>query len=289
MMRIAPPPVTVVVPTRRGWADCRDAVESLVGPVAVVGGELLLATTKLITAPVPESVRVVVTGGDDVFVARAGAVAAANGEIVVILEDHLVVDRTFIRALLDAWSQQPHAYALVHTVRDGSHGVLDRAGFLLTLGPFVPPLDAPPIDRTPIPGTISYRRDVLPRSPPPVGWLEYQLPLDLARAGRMGVAPGVHVVHVQNVGLRQLSLHFHSGRTFAASTASDTGADLCRVAADAARAWRLLWRQTRGHSRRTSSEPATVWVMVAALCAANVTGQVVGRLTGAGNSAAALE
>ena len=284
-----------MIPSRKAWPHPRDAVEAVREQVAAVGGEVLLAVGHPDGAPSQplDGVRVVTVDANDVFTARAEAAIAAQGDIVAILEDHCFAPERWASELLASWEARPEADGVVTTMTNGAPKLLDEASFLLTWAPFLAPMAEPPTDRTPAPGVVSFRRRVLPDSVPASGWLEYELPVLLRSQGRLLADDSICMVHTQHLGARAFRLQYWAGRGFAGihthEAARRPKAERLRYAAGMP--WRLF-KQTRDAVRRAEGRrrPPGTMVAVAAMCACNAVGQVVGVLTGsAGRSHDELE
>lgn len=286
------PRLSVLLPTTHPWPGVEQALESLLRQNGSETREILLLDghgAALSREPAPP-VRWLKLPGSDVFDLRARGIAEAAGEIVAITEDHCVMPPEWCGRILSAHSLSPAA-ALVGPVSnhaDSSLRAVDRASFLLTLGPFAPPLTALTEPRLPVPTNVSFKRAVLPRETPPSGWLEYALLADLRARGELGVAPDALLEHRQSwTAWRAPLVHFHSGRSYGASTRS--------WPADRRREWfralrslprRMMWitrpalERGAGGARAGPSDRA--WVI--ALILSNALGQLAGAVTGPGVS-----
>ena len=116
--------------------------------------EVLVACGHDVATPEPAPpCRVVHYPGADVFELRAASVAHARGDVVAILEDHNYPLDDFSARVLAAFDEHPDADGVVGTATNGALGVLDRASFLLTWGPFLAPMPEVTLDRSPPPGS----------------------------------------------------------------------------------------------------------------------------------------
>ncbi len=288
--------MSLLLPTVHPWPEVRETLETVVAPACREGCEILLLDGHGagLSAPPRPPVRWLRLPGADVFALRAHGLAAARGEIVAILEDHCVAAPDWCRRTLAAHHEDPSP-ALIGPVAnhpDSSHRAVDRANFLLTLGPYAPPLRAVEADRLPVPTNLSLKRAALPVEEPAAGWLEYEGIGELHRRGRIGVAAGALLEHRQSWGpLRAPLVHFHSGRAYGATVRS--------WPRERRRAWRRsllrlpgrLLRITRpALERGAGGAPPTAadrgWLL--ALVLANTLGQAAGSLAGAGDSRARL-
>ena len=288
----APIPISVLVPTvyPPPWAWA--VAEILHDQVAEIGGEVIVASGHEIATPVPPPpCRVLHEPGADVFGLRAAAAAAARGDVVVVLEDHIAVPDDYCARVVEAFEGDDDVLAIVGTVSNGAPKVLDRASFLVTWGPFLAPLAGVPEDRCPPPGAIVFRRAVLPTTAPPVGWLEYQLPVELREQGRMKVAERVAVTHIQTS--RRAWLHAAVPRRARLQRARPRAGRVVRPApAPAARGGDPegpLRSDACGLRRSGVRETVPCMTVVAAFGACNALGQMVGVLRGAGESPKHLE
>jgi hypothetical protein len=276
--------LSVVIPSRKPWPHPAAAVDAVYDQVLGVGGEVLLAVGHPQGAPAvaKPGIRVITTDGNDVFAARSQAITEADGDIVALLEDHCFAPPGWAAGLLTAWDRNPQADALVTIIENGAPRPLDHASFLLTWGPFIGPLATVPLHRTPSPGVLSYRKSVLPDSPPPRGWLEYDLPVQLRNAGRMAVDDTLTMIHTQHLGLRAFALQYWAGRGYAGlhdhPAAKQPLWDRLRYASGMPA---RLVRQTHRAlvARNGTADPVTL-ALVGAMAVCNTVGQLVGVVIG---------
>jgi hypothetical protein len=285
--------VSIVVPTVKGPESWGRTVRTLDVQARNGNAEIVLATACAVDVrDVGPSIRLVHVPGANVFELRARALEAARGNVVAVLEDHIVVGDNWCKRVIASFERHPEADAVIGGVTNGAPGCLNRAGFLITWGPFLAPLDHVPLHRCPPPGIIAFRAAVLPQTEPEPGFLEYELPTRLRAAGRMVADPEIRVEHVQFVGLRSFALQFHSGVSFG-------GLDNLSVAArprrerlrELRRLPRLLLEQTHaGLVRVGARETVPCRVAITLMVMANALGQVAGIVRGSvGHSPAHLE
>jgi hypothetical protein len=291
------PELSVIVPTVKPWPRTRGALRALEAQARATHSEIIVADGH--GAGIPSDLEAPFVPlripGADVFELRAAGCAAARGDVVALLEDHLTVAPDWCLRVIKAFDEHPHAGGIVGVADNGAPKLLDRASFLLTWAPFLAPLGTVPLDRCPPPGVVAYRRrDLAPTAAPPVpGWLEYQLPVALRNAGRLLADDRVRMTHTQYVGIRGFALQYHAGRGFAGLVSQ--GRDWQARRALLARAFRIpsvLVRQTRDALRQRPTILETPWCLavVAIMAACNAAGQVVGALRGTpGNSPGHLE
>jgi hypothetical protein len=282
-----------VVPTVKGPDSWRAAVSALDQQARDARAEIVLASAVPVgSADLGPTVRAVHVPGANVFELRARALEVTRGELVAVLEDHIVVGDNWCNAVIAAFDRHPDAHAVIGGVTNGAHRCLDRAGFLLTWAPFLAPLDHVPLHRCPPPGIITFRASVLPRVTPEPGFLEYELPARLRDAGRVVAAPDVRVAHVQPVGMRSFGLQFHSGVSYGGLENLSVSARPRRERLRAATTLpRVLLGQTReGLARVGTRETLPCRAAITVMVLANALGQCVGVARGSvGRSPAHLE
>lgn len=228
--------------------------------------------------------------GADVFELRAIGAAAARGELIVVSEDHCLAPPDWLERTSVAHRVQaaPVIVGPVVNHADTSARAVDRANFALTLGHVAPPLLAVSRARLPVPTNLSFKREALPAGVSPSGWLEYAFLGDALHRGQIAAVDQGEVHHRQTWSARAaLAVHFQSGRSYGASVRAWPAADR-RIW------WRALTRRPghlygitepvlRRHAAGARSSHADrVWLL--ALVLANVAGQAVGALRGAGSS-----
>jgi hypothetical protein len=285
--------LTAVVPTAGGWREVEEVVTALLPSVAEVGLEIVIACCAQ-GAPRPPEFEGVVTievHERDLFLARVAAVQRATGEIVALLEDHAVPDADWARSVIAAWETHPEATAMVHSiVVNPAAKIWELTLFTITFGPFLA-VDRLTPDRLPVPGTVSFRRSLVPPVLVP-GWLEYEMLPDLIASGSVALDCSTAPVHVQPITWRAPWLSFHSGRMFAGSMARDRS--LTR-SSQFRRVWRdtsTVVEQTLAARRRTNAGLVgrRFVVCMTALLTAHVCGQIVGVASRSiGRSASALQ
>lgn len=254
--------------------------------------EVIVATGHAVATPgATTPCRVLHLPGADVFELRAAALADTRGDIVVLLEDHNFPADDFCASILTAFDEHPEADGVVGTATNGALGLLDRASFLLTWGPFLAPMPDVSMDRCPPPGIVAFRRSVIPAGVPPRGWLEYEMVVELRRKGRLVADDRVRINHVQHLGLSAFPIQFHAGRGYGGLN-HEPRSSLSRRQRlrEAAHVPGVLLRQTReGLSRGGAPESAGCMAAVGAFAACNAFGQMVGVLFGPGRSTTHLE
>ncbi len=233
--------------------------------------------------------------GADVFTLRALGARAATGQVVAFTEDHCVPAPGWGAAILAAHVRHPTTAGVAGATRNGSpERLVDRANFLVTFAPLLPPLPGVLPRRVPPPNNVSIKAVSLAEYDLRPGLLELEIVPHFARVGHLVLDDAIVVDHVQSHGRRgSLAVHFHNGRT-------TTGLPRRRLP-PRERARRIVdsvllvprhlvetLREVAGRpGERRAALPAIPWV-VALLCA-HATGQIVGVLAGPGDSPHALE
>ncbi len=294
-----PHDLTVVVTTAHPDAALDHLMRVLLPQLALVRGQLILADGSAEGVPTPAHDDVVVDHlrrpGLDVFALRALATKSALGWVVAFTEDHCLPTDDWALQILQAHRVHGQAAAISGATRNGSPDLLvDRANFLVTFAPVLPPLPPALHGRVPPPNNISIKREALEGYELPPGFLEFELVPHLARTGHVGLADAVLVRHVQSHGAwHAVALHFHNGRTTAGllgrrggprSFAIAAGRSVTLVPRHLAQTLREIWRRPQ---ERRSALPAVPWCAV--LLTAHATGQLVGLARGPGSSPSALD
>lgn len=292
-------PITAVLPTIRGLAAARPAIERLVPQVVAVGGEVIVADGSDAGKPSQadlaslggETTRWLSMPGSSVFQLRYAAYKAARGEIVAVTEDHCLVDEDWIERILDAHRRHPSAAAVGGAVLNGTASkAVDWAAFVLTQGPFMPPLANGESPRISGPANVSYKRRVLARleGDERYGLIDF-LELPAAIDGQPLVNDdSIRVLHHQSQGFWGTSrAEFDNGRTIAGYRRRKmTKGDWLRIAGSpllpvyrSIRAWRIASRKERPGGMLLRSAPAHVWLQYCA-----IGGELLGYLRGPGSS-----
>jgi hypothetical protein len=291
-------PITAVIATIRGWPQARPALAHVVPQANAAGGEVIVADGSGRIAPgldvlqqLGGPVRWVELPGRSVFQLRRAAYRSARGDIVAITEDHCHVAPDWIARILDAHARFPDAGVVGGAVLNGTNEKLvDWAAFLLTQGPYMPPLANGIVDRVAGPANVSYKRRVLER----LGGDEEQGVIDfleLAEAleGHQRVADDtIRALHHQSQGFVGTSLaEFDNGRTIAGYRRRKMGAgDWLRVLGwpflplyRSSRAMRIVRKKQHPRGILARALPLHVWFQYCAMA-----GELVGYAAGPGDS-----
>lgn len=288
-------PLTVVVPTTRPWPALREVLPNLVTQALEVGAEILVVDGNgaALESDPASPLRILDARGCDVFEMRARGIAAARGELVLLAEDHTMARAGMLSELVSAHRGNPEATVAFSAVgNDSSCSAIDRANFLMTFAPFLEPLYLPPLDRSPVPSTVTIKKSALPSDHLEPGFLEYEWLGAEVGDGRAVTVPRALCGHIQSHGgFGTLRIHFQSGRAYGSSR-GDEIRNLGRgaVIRSALKAAPLIWRQTRHElTRRPEIRVDRLTLsLVGVLASCNAAGQVVGIVAGPGSSRNAL-
>ena len=286
-------PISVVIPSMRGWPRLSIALDSLLPQVRRVGGQLIVADGS--NGPRPTAV----AESDDViwlsmpratvFELRQAAYGRAAAEIICVTEDHCAPTDDWLSTILQAHADDPEAAVIFGAVENGSteHAV-DWALYCAGYGALAPPL---PVDTTANPGhaNTSWKKSVFERVPPTgERVLEFVYNAALRKSGARVVADDrLRVRHYQCEAVEPtMELFFHNGRAIAAIRRPYMAAhDWARVVAPhllagyrTARTLRRVW----GKPFRGAALRATPYI--ALLHLAHAVGEGVGYVYGSGDS-----
>jgi glycosyl transferase family 2 len=218
------PPISVMLATIRGWPDARLPVDATREQVARVGGEIVVIDGSGRPPPGPDElgpdVRWISRPGESVFQMRSAGYEACRGEIVAVTEDHCEPASDWIDRILAAHGEHPEAIAVGGTVENGTTDhLIDWATFIVTQGPFVPPIPNGPADRIVGAASSSYKRAVLSRRPDhgELGAIELFDTGEMRRPGDILLNDdSIRVSHHQSMGLSGTATsQFHNGRAIA--------------------------------------------------------------------------
>jgi glycosyltransferase involved in cell wall biosynthesis len=298
--RPLPPPVTVVAAAVEPWPAVQPFLDTVLPEIRALGGELVLGAADDRVVPAgrrPCGVRVVVAGPrrtTSPFALRAAAFGVADGEVIVVTEDHCRPSPGWLSAYVDARAREGAAALFTGPVAPGDpeHPV-NWANYLMIFGAFAPPLEALLAERCPtiancaVAGAVAAARRAELAEP---GYFERALVPELYRAGGCVRVPAAVVAHVQNFGpWRHLRLTFDDARCAGAATAAAIPTYRPRLAPGALRheadeVLDLVGRVVAARPAfRDRYEQAAFWLRALAL--ARAAGLAVGARYGAGRSA----
>ncbi len=290
------PAISAVITTRVPWPEVAAALRSVYAQTLAHGGEVILADGTGAGLPHDHefpAVRHLVYPGWNVFRLRAAALAAARGAIVALTEDHCRVAPDWIATILRAHAEHPEAAIIGGAVSNGaSDRLIDWGNFLVSHGPYLPPMDVRAgVDITGQ-ANVSYKRQVLDRYPEDA-LEEGRFRRDLVAAGvRLVADDRVLVLHVQSLGIAgTLLIHYHDGRCVAAAHQARVGLVDRLTTIVKGLLWpirvplasvRVIVRAMRKAPVRRVALMSAPWIV--ALVAFHKAGELVGALAGAGQS-----
>ena len=144
------PPLSIVIPTRRGHARVGPVLERFATSVKAVGGEVVVVDGSGDAPDVPDWVRWIPSEETDWLRLTDVAIRAARGAVIVIGEDHTFPGPDFCQAVLRAHSEHPDADLVAGVLVNGAEDtVTGRANFLLVGPPYVPGITELPAERPP--------------------------------------------------------------------------------------------------------------------------------------------
>ncbi|MBK5230614.1 MAG: glycosyltransferase family 2 protein [Thermoleophilia bacterium] len=288
------PTLSVVFAATHDSPTLRTALQRHREALADVGGELLIAdgSPDGLTPDVPTVIHM---PGADVFALRAAAVKLARAPIVAFTEDHCLPVAGWHEAILRAHAEHENVVAVGGAVLNGStEHVIDWANFLMTFGPFLPPLPPRNLGRPSPAANLSFKRELLAEYEFTPGQLELEILPHLNRIGQLVLDDRIRIEHVQSHGhLSTVGHHFHNGRTTASlpRRSPPVRERIVRAAHTLILPFLLvshvLGEMRRKTGFRRSALRATPFIMLLAF--AHATGEMVGLFFGPGTSPERLE
>lgn len=288
------PPLSVVVGTTQPWPEAELVLDSLYGQARRLGAEVVLAVNGASGRPPAgryPDLTIVEAPGASVFELRARAVAASHGDVVAMTEDHCRVAPDWCERVIASHAARPEADVIDGAVRNGADDPVGWAAFLISNGPFLPPLATR--ERAIVTGhaNVTFKRRAL----------EGAGDIDDGRCrvalrgagGRLFTDGAIEVLHVQTFPLPAMCAYiFHGGRTLAGSQRAllSPGQWVRRLAKVlllpvrvAVNTPRLPWRAAR-RSRAYWTAAARCPGALALLLAFYYSGELTGHLFGPGDS-----
>ncbi|MGH8986449.1 MAG: glycosyltransferase [Acidimicrobiia bacterium] len=292
------PTVSVVVHAAEPWPSLQPFLDTVVPQLAEVDGELLVGASGPDVLPEsrrPGRVRVVPGPSRSPFDLRAAALAEADGDLVVVTEDHVEPCGSWLVDYAQAHCSTG-ALLLAGPVANGSGDTAaDWANYLISFVTYAPPVVELPTDRCPTIANCALdgaRLRAATGGSPRAGQLEREVVPAWWAAGDGHCVPGAVVRHVQpNAGWRHALAQFDDARTAGAySRRSNSWRDFTPGA---------LRTVSRGYLRSTAAavterpplagphRAARWWLR--ALAGAKALGLASGAHWGAGRSAIRLD
>lgn len=293
-----PHPLSVVVSTTHPGVALTACVDAVRPQLERLGGQLVLADGSdhldAVTDALTVGATVVREAGADVFRLRELGARAATGEVVAFTEDHCVPAPDWCASLLAAHADHPTVAGVAGATRNGSPDLLvDRANFLVTFAPVLPPLPPMPGRRVPPPNNISIKAVSLAEYDLRPGLLEFEIVPHLVRVGHMVFDDRIVVDHVQSHGrVGTVVVHFHNGRTTTGIRRRPPLRERLRRVGDSVLLVPRHLAETLREvacrpGQRRAALPAVPWVVL--LLCAHAVGQITGLVAGPGSSPRALE
>jgi hypothetical protein len=292
----APPALSVLVATIRGWPEAHLPVDALCDQVERLGAEMIVMDGSGRPPPNPDelgaAIRWISRPGQSVFQLRQAGYAMCRGELVALTEDHVEPAPDWCERILAAHAANPEAIAIGGAIENGTTDhLVDWATFIVTQSPFVPPLENGPADKVAGAASISYRRDVLDRRPDHGSFGAIEL-FDTEAMRRPGEVllndDSIRVKHHQSMGIGgTAAAQFHNGRTIAGlRRAVMSRGDWLRVVGfpalplyRTARSVGTAWRRAIPRTKTVTALP-----LIALLHYSQAVGELIGYLTGPGSS-----
>lgn len=214
------PTVSVVVHAAEPWPSLQPFLDTVVPQLAEVDGELVVGASGPDVLPEsrrPGRVRVAPGPSRSPFDLRAAALAEADGDLVVVTEDHVEPGASWLVEYAEA-HRTAGAMLLAGPVANGSGGTAaDWANYLISFVAYAPPVAALPSDRCPTIANCALdgaRLRMATGGSPGPGQLEREVVPAWWAAGEGHFVPGAAVRHIQpNVGWRHVLAHFDDART----------------------------------------------------------------------------
>jgi hypothetical protein len=198
---VAAPSLSVVIPSRRGYATIAPVLESLAQPIQAVAGEVVVVDGRCEAPDVPPWVRWIPVDETDWLRLTHRGIREARGAVIALGEDHTIPRPDWCAAILRAHEEHPDADLVAGClVNVAHHSVVGRANFLLLGPPYVPPMPALPTHRPPPSSALSFKRRLVDVLNGP-GSLETEVAPRLFAERRIAVDDRIVAEHDQDLGL----------------------------------------------------------------------------------------
>ena len=136
-------PMSVLIPTRRGWPAIKPTIDAVASQAAAAGAELVVVDASGRPAPADLGAHVrwvACPTGASVFELRSHGYREARGDIVAVTEDHCRVDPDWCASHLQLHRENPDAVVIAGSLRNGTPDhMIDWGAFLVTQSPSVAP------------------------------------------------------------------------------------------------------------------------------------------------------
>jgi hypothetical protein len=291
------PPISIAVSTGQGWPVIERFVRAFEAAAARAGGEVIIADGSGNASPTANdlaaSTRWLTLPRSSVFQLRPFAIQASRAPIVALTEDHCIVPEDWAEQILAAHAEYPDTPILGGAVDNAAtDSAADWACYFTVQARCLPPVKAEPRDRLNH-ANVSYKREALEHIESFDGLGMLDALQQAATASETPDRPAARidprpvVFHLQSGSLGGfIRENFHAGRTYGAFLRARGGARrwLRLVSTPAMPAARLVWVADHGARSRHRRHLATAQPLSQVLLYAQATGQVIGLLTGPGNS-----
>ena len=284
--------LSVIVTCTQPWPEVRGCLERLLPQARAGDVEIVVAdgSDRGLDASAAEPVTWLRCPGQGPHELRYRGLAAAQGDVIAITEDHCDVAPDWCRQMAHAHADHPDAVGIAGVVTNGAdRRLMDRASFLVVHGSNIPQRTDRARDWFPPVGSnVSYKRAPLAPLVQRPGDLELVVTPQLWADGSLILDAGIVVEHSQTMGVAaHIVNHFHAARSHAGLVA-ERGALACRrsLARDAVSLPRNLLRPAVAAGREVPSyhsQMRRLLPAMAALACAATLGYLVG-VTGPGRS-----
>jgi hypothetical protein len=161
-------PISVIVPSMRGWPMMRSYLPEIIRQAGEIGGQVIVADGSGLPFPSEWETSGVVwlrMPGAPPHVLRQAGYRAADAPIVAMTEDHCLAANDWLAAMIEAHASDPDAAVIFGQVDNGStEHLVDWAVYCVGYGVWAPPMS--PIGRsTPGHANMSWKRSALDRLP----------------------------------------------------------------------------------------------------------------------------
>jgi hypothetical protein len=283
------PPLSVVIPARKGLGEVAPVLDALLPSAEATGTEIIVVgDVGGEAAPAGASVRLVPLPVAELLALHRAGIEQASGELVAIGEDHAVPRPDWCEAVIRAHAEHPEASAIAGCLVNATDATaVGRANFLSFAAAWQPPMPALPGGRPPPASALTFKREALAGAGSQApGWLEGELIPSLFEGGLMVADDRIVVDHYQDHGgLWSLLNGFRSARcSYGVHRDRLTRGARVRLAR-----WTIhgIPRRLYGEARDASrGGPVTAleWALVGVIATGHGLGATAGTLFGRGRS-----
>jgi len=216
------PLMTVTIATNDGWDASRAAYEAVRRQADGRDIEILFIDGSGEPPPDPsqlsENTRVIEMPGADIGEMRMRGYREARGDVVGMIEDHVIVSSDWVDTMLAVHAEHPQAIAVGGGVKNGTpYHLIDWASFYAGHAPYMYPLPTGAAEF--LDGAyVSYKREPLHRIIDELGDRAIETLINeeiKASGGVLWVDEHLFVSHLQSRGFAPtLRLHFYAGQHF---------------------------------------------------------------------------